>query len=144
MRTAEASRLRVAESIIDLVGETPMLKLRRVVPAGAADVFAKLEYLNPGGSVKDRAAIGIIRRAERDGLLHPGSTIVEATAGNTGIGLALVGNARGYRTLIVIPETQSPEKKDMLRLCGAELRAVKREDARKKCHTNSSLTDWLK
>ena len=84
MKAAEATRLRVAESIIDLVGETPILKLRRVVPSGAADVFVKLEYLNPGGSVKDRAAIGIIRRAERDGLLRPGSTIVEATAGNTG------------------------------------------------------------
>src|SRR4051812_50216038 len=83
MKAAEATRLRVAESIIDLVGETPMLKLRRVVPTGAADVYAKLEYLNPGGSVKDRAAIGIIRRAERDGLLHPGSTLVESTGGRT-------------------------------------------------------------
>src|SRR5256885_17123987 len=104
MKAAEATRLRVAESIIDLVGETPILKLRRVVPAGSADVFAKLEYLNPGGSVKDRAAIGIIRRAERDGLLHPGSTIVEATAGNTGIGLALIGANKGYKVVFCVPE----------------------------------------
>jgi cysteine synthase len=111
MRTVEASRLRVAESIIDLVGETPMLKLRRVVPAGAAEVYAKLEYLNPGGSVKDRAAIGIIRRAERDGLLRPGSTIVEATAGNTGIGLAL----------ICVPERFSAEKVKIMEALGAQV-----------------------
>ena len=82
------SRLRVADDITQLVGETPMLRLKRLAPAGGADVFAKLEYLNPGGSVKDRAAIGIIRRAEQDGNLVRGGTIVEATAGNTGIGLA--------------------------------------------------------
>src|SRR6478672_55270 len=104
MKAAEATRLRVAESIIDLVGETPMLKLRRVIPAGAADVFAKLEYLNPGGSVKDRAAIGIIRRAERDGLLKPGATIVEATAGNTGIGLAY-RSQQGLQSHLLRPRT---------------------------------------
>ena len=91
------------------------------MPRDAGAVFAKLEYLNPGGSVKDRAASGIILAAERAGRLKPGGTIVEATAGNTGIGLAVVASARGYRTLIVIPETQSQEKKDMLRLCGVEL-----------------------
>src|SRR3954466_15288647 len=121
MRTAEASRLRVAESIIDLVGETPMLKLRRVVPPGAAEIYAKLEYLNPGGSVKDRAAIGIIRRAERDGLLRPGSTIVEATAGNTGIGLALIGVNRGYRVIFCVPERFSEEKVKIMRALGAEV-----------------------
>src|SRR5262249_15134364 len=98
------SRLRVAENITELVGQTPMLRFRRVVPAGAADVFAKLEYLNPGGSVKDRAAIGIIRRAEEQDLLKPGGTIVEATAGNTGIGLALIGVNKGYRVVLCVPE----------------------------------------
>jgi cysteine synthase A len=121
MRTAEASRLRVAESIIDLVGETPMLKLRRVVPADAAEVYAKLEYLNPGGSVKDRAAIGIIRRAERDGLLRPGSTIVEATAGNTGIGLALIGVNKGYKVIFCVPERFSAEKVKIMEALGAQV-----------------------
>jgi cysteine synthase len=121
MRTVEASRLRVAESIIDLVGETPMLKLRRVVPAGAAEVYAKLEYLNPGGSVKDRAAIGIIRRAERDGLLRPGSTIVEATAGNTGIGLALIGVNKGYKVVFCVPERFSAEKVKIMEALGAQV-----------------------
>src|SRR3954462_831493 len=121
MKAAEATRLRVAESIIDLVGETPMLKLRRVVPAGSADVFAKLEYLNPGGSVKDRAAIGIIRRAERDGRLRPGGTIVEATAGNTSIGLALIGVNRGYKVRLFVPENFSQEKVIIMRALGAEV-----------------------
>src|SRR5438105_15931832 len=121
MKVAEATRLRVAASIIDLVGEAPMLRLRRVVPAGSADVFAKLEYLNPGGSVKDRAAIGIIRRAEGDGLLRPGSTIVEATAGNTGIGLALIGVNRGYRVIFCVPERFSEEKVKVMRALGAEV-----------------------
>lgn len=121
MRTVEAPRLRVAESIIDLVGETPMLKLRRVVPADAAEVFVKLEYLNPGGSVKDRAAIGIIRRAERDGLLRPGSTIVEATAGNTGIGLALIGVNKGYKVIFCVPERFSAEKVKIMEALGAQV-----------------------
>jgi cysteine synthase len=121
MRTVEAPRLRVAESIIDLVGETPMLKLRRVVPPGAAEVYAKLEYLNPGGSVKDRAAIGIIRRAERDGLLRPGSTIVEATAGNTGIGLALIGVNKGYKVIFCVPERFSAEKVKIMEALGAQV-----------------------
>ena len=103
-------RLRVADDITQLVGETPMLQLKRLVPAGAADVFAKLEYLNPGGSVKDRAAIGIIRRAEKEGKLEPGGTIVEATAGNTGIGLALIGVNRGYKVTLFVPEKFSEEK----------------------------------
>src|SRR5437899_11050487 len=92
--SALTSPLRMAEATTELVGETPMLHLRRITPAGAADVYAKLEYLNPGGSVKDRAAIGIIKKAEEQGLLRKGSTILEATAGNTGVGLALIGVSR--------------------------------------------------
>lgn len=115
------SRLRVADDITQLVGETPMLQLRRLVPAGSADVFAKLEYLNPGGSVKDRAAIGIIRRAELERKLVPGGTIVEATAGNTGIGLALIGVNRGYKVCIFIPEHFSEEKVAIMKALGAEV-----------------------
>jgi cysteine synthase A len=115
------SRLRVADDITQLVGETPMLQLKRLVPAGSADVFAKLEYLNPGGSVKDRAAIGIIRRAEQEGKLRPGGTIVEATAGNTGIGLALIGVNRGYKVKLFVPENFSQEKVIIMRALGAEV-----------------------
>jgi cysteine synthase len=115
------SRLRVADDITELVGETPMLQFTRLVPAGAADVFAKLEYLNPGGSVKDRAAIGIIKRAEAEGKLRPGGTIVEATAGNTGIGLALIGVKRGYKVSLFVPETFSEEKVMIMRALGAEV-----------------------
>lgn len=121
MKTAEAARLRVADDITELVGETPLLRLRRVVPPGAADVFAKLEYLNPGGSVKDRAAIGIIRRAEQQGLLRAGSTILEATAGNTGIGLALIGIQKGYRVVLFVPERFSEEKVKIMLALGAEV-----------------------
>jgi len=121
MKTAEAAHLRVADDITQLVGETPMLRLRRVVPAGAAEVFAKLEYLNPGGSVKDRAAIGMIRRAEEEGRLKPGATLVEATAGNTGIGLALIGVNRGYRVIFCIPERFAEEKVKVMRALGAEV-----------------------
>src|SRR5215831_16743015 len=106
------SRLSVAENITELVGKTPMLHFRRIVPAGAADVFAKLEYLNPGGSVKDRAAIGMIKKAEEQGLLKPGSTIVEATAGNTGVGLALIGVSKGYRVVVCVPEVCRRESQD--------------------------------
>ena len=98
-----------------------MLRLGRMVPAGAAEVFAKLEYLNPGGSLKDRAAIGIIRRAERDGALRPGGVIVEATAGNTGIGLALIGVNRGYKVALFVPERFSEEKVIIMRALGAEV-----------------------
>jgi cysteine synthase A len=115
------SRLRVADDITQLVGETPMLQFKRLVPAGSADVFAKLEYLNPGGSVKDRAAIGIIRRAEQEGKLVPGGTIVEATAGNTGIGLALIGVNRGYKVKLFVPENFSQEKVMIMRALGAEV-----------------------
>jgi cysteine synthase A len=115
------SRLRVADDITQLVGETPMLQMKRLVPAGSADVFAKLEYPNPGGSVKDRAAIGIIARAEQDGKLKPGGTIVEATAGNTGIGLALIGVNRGYKVKLFVPERFSEEKVKIMRALGAEV-----------------------
>src|ERR1700751_1715551 len=120
-KTSEMSRLRVADDIIRLVGETPMLQLKRLVPPGSADIFAKLEYLNPGGSVKDRAAIGIIRRAEQEGQLRPGGTIVEATAGNTGIGLALIGVNRGYKVKLFVPEKFSEEKVMIMRALGAEV-----------------------
>jgi len=115
------SRLRVADDITQLVGETPMLKMKRLVPAGSAEIFAKLEYLNPGGSVKDRAAIGIIRRAEQEGKLAPGGTIVEATAGNTGIGLALIGVNRGYKVKLFVPENFSQEKVIIMQALGAEV-----------------------
>ena len=120
-KTLTNTCLRVADDITKLVGGTPILQLKRVVPANAADVFAKLEYLNPGGSVKDRAAIGIIRRAEEDGLLRPGGTIVEATAGNTGIGLALIGVNRGYKVVLFVPERFSEEKIMIMRALGAEV-----------------------
>ena len=119
--TIERSRPQVADDITQLVGETPILKLRRIVPAGSAEVYAKLEYLNPGGSVKDRAAIGIIGRAEEQGRLKPGGTIVEATAGNTGIGLALIGVNRGYKVALFVPETFSEEKVMIMRALGAEV-----------------------
>lgn len=113
--------LRVADDITQLVGSTPLLKFRRIVPADSADVFAKLEYLNPGGSIKDRAALGIIRKAEEQGLLKPGSTIVEATAGNTGIGLALIGVSRGYKVAFFVPQRMSEEKVMIMRALGAEV-----------------------
>ena len=121
MSTTEALHLRVAENITELVGETPMLHLRRIVPAGSADIYAKLEYLNPGGSVKDRAAIGMIARAERDGKLRRGGTIIEATAGNTGIGLALIGVNKGYRVIVFVPERFSEEKVKVIAALGAEV-----------------------
>jgi cysteine synthase A len=120
-KTQEVSSLGVADDITELVGGTPMLRLKRLVPAGSADVFAKLEYLNPGGSVKDRAAIGIIRKAEYEGKLPPGGTIVEATAGNTGIGLALIGVNRGYKVKLFVPENFSQEKVIVMRALGAEV-----------------------
>ena len=121
MKTIEGTRLRVADDITQLVGETPILQLKRIVPPGSAEVFAKLEYLNPGGSVKDRAAIGMIRRAEEDGRLRPGGTIVEATAGNTGIGLALIGVNRGYKVALFVPEKFSEEKVMIMRALGAQV-----------------------
>jgi len=116
--------LDVRDGFPDTVGRTPLIKLRKASEETGCTVLGKAEFLNPGGSVKDRAAKYIIEDAEARGDLEPGGVVVEGTAGNTGIGLALVGNARGYRTVIVMPETQSQEKKDMIRLCGAELRCV--------------------
>jgi cysteine synthase A len=112
------------DGFIGTIGNTPLIRLRRASEATGCTILGKAEFLNPGGSVKDRAALYIVKDAEERGALRPGGVIVEGTAGNTGIGLALVGNARGYRTVIVMPETQSQEKKDMLRLCGADLRLV--------------------
>jgi cysteine synthase len=111
----------IRNGIVDAIGNTPLIRLRRASDETGCTILGKAEFMNPGQSVKDRAALFIIQDAERRGLLRPGGVIVEGTAGNTGIGLALVGNALGYRTVIVIPETQTEEKKDMLRLCGAEL-----------------------
>ena len=116
--------MKIVDGLTEAVGNTPLIRLRRASDLTGCTILGKAEFLNPGGSVKDRAALYIIRDAEDRGALKPGGLIVEGTAGNTGIGLALVGNARGYRTLIVIPETQSQEKKDMLRLCGATLEEV--------------------
>ena len=110
--------------LIETIGNTPLIRLRAASEATGCEILGKAEFLNPGGSVKDRAALYIIQDAEKRGALKPGGVIVEGTAGNTGIGLALVGNALGYRTVIVIPDSQSDEKKDMLRLCGADLREV--------------------
>ena len=114
----------ISDGFVGTVGNTPLIKLRRASEATGCTILGKAEFLNPGGSVKDRAALYIIKDAEEKGLLKPGGVVVEGTAGNTGIGLALVGNARGYRTVIVMPETQSQEKKDMLLLCGVDLRLV--------------------
>ncbi len=114
----------VRQGFLGAIGNTPLIRLERASRETGCEILGKAEFLNPGGSVKDRAALAIVEDAEANGSLKPGGTIVEGTAGNTGIGLALVGNARGYKTVIVIPDTQSQEKKDMLRLCGADLREV--------------------
>ena len=114
----------IRKDFVETVGNTPLIKLRRASELTGCTILGKAEFLNPGGSVKDRAARQIVLDAEERGLIQPGGLIVEGTAGNTGIGLALVGKSRGYRTLILMPNTQSQEKQDALRLCGAELRAV--------------------
>jgi cysteine synthase A len=114
----------VRNGFVGAIGNTPLIKLEKASALTGRTILGKAEFLNPGGSVKDRAALAIIRDAEARGVLKPGGTIVEGTAGNTGIGLALVGNALGYKTIIVMPETQSQEKKDTLRLVGADLRLV--------------------
>ena len=113
--------MQVRDGIVEAIGNTPLIKLKRVSDATGCTILGKAEFMNPGQSVKDRAALFIIEDAVKKGTLRPGGVIVEGTAGNTGIGLALVGNALGFRSVIVIPETQSQEKKDTLRLCGAEL-----------------------
>lgn len=116
--------MKICPSTIDAIGNTPLIRLRHASELTGCEILGKAEFMNPGGSVKDRAALFIIKDAEERGLLRPGGVIVEGTAGNTGIGLALVANARGYRTVIVIPETQSQEKKDALRQYRADLREV--------------------
>src|SRR6201996_8076444 len=114
----------IAADLAGAIGNTPLIRLRRASEATGCEILGKAEFMNPGGSVKDRAALAIIVEAEEQGLLKPGGTIVEGTAGNTGIGLTLVGNARGYRTVIVMPETQSREKIEFLQMIGADLRLV--------------------
>lgn len=113
--------LGVTEDITELIGKTPLLRLKQVVPTGAANIYAKLEYLNPGGSIKDRAAMGLITDAERQGFLKPGGTIIEPTAGNTGVGLALIGRARGYRIILCVPEGYSIEKMKVTQALGGEI-----------------------
>src|ERR1700760_4513092 len=113
--------MQIRKDLIDAIGNTPLIKLRRISEETGCTILGKAEFMNPGQSVKDRAGREMILQAEKRGELRPGGLVVESTAGNTGIGLAVVAAARGYRTLIVIPETQSQEKKDMLRVCGAEL-----------------------
>jgi cysteine synthase A len=113
--------MQISDGIVGAIGNTPLIRLKRASEATGCTILGKAEFMNPGQSVKDRAALFIIQDAVRRGTLRPGGVVVEGTAGNTGIGLALVGNALGFRSVIVIPDTQSQEKKDMLRLCGAEL-----------------------
>ncbi len=136
----------IRNGFTETIGNTPLIRLPRLSEATGCEILAKAEFLNPGGSVKDRAALFIVRDAEERGTLRPGGTIVEGTAGNTGIGLALVANALGYKSVIVMPETQSQEKKDMLRLCGADLRlvpAVPYKDPMNYVHYSGRLADEL-
>src|ERR1700724_4121240 len=113
--------MQIRDGIVNAIGHTPLIRLKRASEMTGCAILGKAEFMNPGQSVKDRAALFIIEDAVQKGELRPGGVIVEGTAGNTGIGLALVGNAMGFRSVIVIPQTQSQEKKDTLRLCGAEL-----------------------
>ncbi|HZN06389.1 MAG TPA: cysteine synthase family protein [Pyrinomonadaceae bacterium] len=117
----------VAESVLDLIGQTPLLHLSRFAPPPLADVYAKIEWLNPGGSIKDRAALGMILDAEEKGLLQPGATIIEPTAGNTGIGLAVVGVARGYRVILCVPHGFAEEKMKLIEALGGEIEYVPNE-----------------
>lgn len=112
---------KVVNNVTELIGETPLVRLNRIVPEDSAEIYLKLEYQNPGASVKDRIAISIVEEAEKDGRLKPGDTIIEATSGNTGIGLAMVAAAKGYKAVIVMPETMSLERRNLLRAYGAEL-----------------------
>ncbi len=139
--------MKIRNGIVEAIGHTPLIKLKAASEATGCIIIGKAEFMNPGGSVKDRAGRQMILEAEARGELQPGGLVVESTAGNTGIGLALVANARGYRTLIVIPETQSQEKKDMLRLCGAELvevPAVAYSNPNNYQHVGKRLAEQLK
>jgi cysteine synthase len=139
--------MQTRNGIIEAIGNTPLIKLKRASEATGCTILGKAEFMNPGQSVKDRPALHIILEAEKRGEIRPGGLVVESTAGNTGIGLALVANARGYRTLIVIPETQSQEKKDMLRLAGAELvevPAVPYSDPNNYQHIGARMADELR
>ena len=139
-------RMNIRDGFVDTIGNTPLIRLKNASEETGCEILGKAEFLNPGSSVKDRAALYIVTDAEERGALKPGGVIVEGTAGNTGIGLALVANARGYRTVIVIPETQSDEKKDMLRLCGADLRevpAVPYKNPENYVHVSGRLADEL-
>jgi cysteine synthase A len=134
------------DDLAQAIGQTPLIRLRRASEATGCTILGKAEFMNPGGSVKDRAALAIVRDAEERGTLKPGGTIVEGTAGNTGIGLTLVGNARGYRSVIVMPETQSQEKIDFLRMIGADLRLVPAKpyrDPGNYVHVSHRLADEL-
>ncbi|WP_111937319.1 cysteine synthase A [Clostridium paraputrificum] len=111
----------IYNGILELVGKTPVLKVNSLVDENSAEVYVKLEKFNPGGSVKDRAALGMIEKAEKEGLLKPGVTIVEPTSGNTGIGLAMIGKLKGYKVIIIMPETMSKERRDLIKAYGAEL-----------------------
>lgn len=113
--------VKIVDSILELTGDTPIVKLNKVVPEGAADVYVKLESYNPAGSVKDRIALAMVEQAEKDGLLQPGGTIVEPTSGNTGVGLAFVGAVKGYKVVIVLPDTFSIERRKLIQAYGAEL-----------------------
>src|ERR1700675_4695711 len=117
--------MRISDGFTDAIGNTPLIRLRRVSEDTGCEILGKAEFMNPGGSVKDRAARAIVLDAEQRGLLKPGGTVVEGTAGNTGIGLAHVCNARGYRCVIVMPDNQSPEKYALIEALGAEVRRVK-------------------
>lgn len=111
----------IVDSIAELVGNTPVVKLNRMVDDNSADVYVKLEYMNPGSSVKDRIALAMIEAAEDDGKIKPGDTIIEPTSGNTGIGLAMIAAVKGYRTILVMPETMSMERRNLLRAYGPKL-----------------------
>src|ERR1044072_3804353 len=145
MLTSEAMQRGVAESVLDLIGQTPLLHLSRFAQPPLAGVYAKIEWLNPGGSVKDRAALGMILDAEQKGLLKPGATIIEPTAGNTGIGLALVGVARGYRVILCVPRGFAVEKMKLIEALGGEIEYVEHEagmqGAIDRCHTLAASID---